>query len=95
MRLRGNLLTDWIGNIMINIITTLFRGTITEMVSDRVEVFVQQTLDKINESRHSASAGANSPVAVYEVLRAAMLSQGFQLPTQQQQQVLRDNNIGV
>lgn len=79
VRLRGNLLTDWIGNIMINIITTLFRNTVTQMVSDRVKVFVQDTLDDINASRQ-VGRQPGSDALMFEALRAAMAKQGIQLP---------------
>lgn len=78
VRLRGNLLTDWIGNIMIDIITALFRNTITEMVSERVKVFVQATLDEINAN---GIAGNHNSRVMFETLRAAMEKQfGIQLP---------------
>lgn len=88
VRLRGNLLTDWIGNIMINIITAVFKNTVTQMVSERVKVFVQETLDKINAanrasqaSRDGAGAGdALSKSQMFESLRVLMAKQGIQLP---------------
>lgn len=79
VRLRGNLLTDWIGNIMINIITTLFKSTITQIVSDRVKVFVQEALDKINAGNQFGQAGSKSEML--ESLRVLMAKQGIQLPT--------------
>lgn len=80
VRLRGNLLTDWIGNIMINIITTLFRTTVTQMVSDRVKVFVQDTLDDINAARQVSRQPGNDAQMMFEALRAAMAKKGIQLP---------------
>lgn len=78
VRLRGNLLTDWIGNIMINIITTLFKGTITQIVSDRVKIFVQEALDKINAGNQFGKADSKSDML--ESLRVLMAKQGIQLP---------------
>lgn len=87
VRLRGNLLTDWIGNIMINIITAVFKNTVTQMVSERVKVFVQETLDKINAanrasqaSRDGGAGDALSKSQMFESLRVLMAKQGIQLP---------------
>lgn len=83
VRLRGNLLTDWIGNIIIDIITALFRRSITEMVSERVKVFMQQALDEMNASRQGAATTASSNAnysPLYEVLREAMVKHGVQFP---------------
>lgn len=85
VRLSGNMLTDWIGNIMLDLITVVFKRSITEMVSDRVKVFMQQALDEMNASRQAA-AGQNRSTAghayspLYEVVRAAMVQHGIQLP---------------
>lgn len=68
---------------MIDIITVLFRTTVTQMVSDRVKVFMQQALDDMNASRHASSSSASSNAAyspVFEVLRTMMAKQGIQLP---------------
>lgn len=90
VRLRGNLLTDWIGNVMIDIITWLFKSTITDMVSERVKVFVQQTLDDINAGRFAASGatgassdpGYGAKLPLYEMVRMALAKEGIQLPEQ-------------
>lgn len=79
VRLKGNILTDWLGNIIIDIITTLFRTTVTEMVSDRVKVFVQATIDDINSSRLSRG-GVKSSEAMVEMLRSTLAKQGIKLP---------------
>lgn len=47
--LRGNILTDWIGNAMISVITTLFRTRITEYISGVLRNFMQQAIDEMNE----------------------------------------------
>lgn len=69
VRLRGNLLTDWIGNIIIDIITALFRRSITEMVSERVKVFMQQALDEMNASRQGAATTASSNANYFPIVR--------------------------
>lgn len=56
VNLRGNILTDWLGNVIIDIVTVLFRTTVTNVVSERVKGFVQEALDVINQNRFTSNS---------------------------------------
>jgi len=51
-KLHGNILTDWLSNALINTMTFIFRGLLTDVVSVNVKNNVQAIIDEINYSLH-------------------------------------------
>ncbi|GAB0089195.1 mite allergen Der f 7-like [Sergentomyia squamirostris] len=51
VRVRGNVLTDWLANVIIDIVIFFFQNTITNLVSDTLQEFIQLTIDEVNTNR--------------------------------------------
>ncbi|XP_055683050.1 uncharacterized protein LOC129789941 [Lutzomyia longipalpis] len=51
VRVRGNILTDWLANLTIEIIIFFFENTIVNFVSNTLHVFLQEAIDEVNASR--------------------------------------------
>ncbi|XP_055708964.1 uncharacterized protein LOC129805217 [Phlebotomus papatasi] len=51
VRVRGNILTDWLANLTIDLVIFFFENTIVQFVSDTLQQFIQETIDEINANR--------------------------------------------
>uniref|UniRef100_A0A1B0CSH8 Secreted protein n=1 Tax=Lutzomyia longipalpis TaxID=7200 RepID=A0A1B0CSH8_LUTLO len=51
VRVRGNILTDWLANLTIDIVIFFFENTIVNFVSNTLHVFLQEAIDEVNASR--------------------------------------------
>lgn len=48
VKVHGNTLIDWLANVIIKIVTTLFNSTIVKTVSGKIAAEIQEIIDKIN-----------------------------------------------
>lgn len=50
MKLTGHILTDWLGNSIINVVTTLFKNVIVKVIENNLKDVIQNKLDEINSN---------------------------------------------
>lgn len=48
IKVKGNILIDWMANVIIRIVTTLFKSTVTDYISNKIFELVEATIDDIN-----------------------------------------------
>ncbi|XP_059616551.1 uncharacterized protein LOC132261666 [Phlebotomus argentipes] len=56
VRVRGNILTDWLANVIIDIVIFFFENTVVNLVSETLQEFIQEVIDETNANRVRFSA---------------------------------------
>lgn len=74
VRMRGNILIDWLLNIVINVIAAVFRNTIMNVVSDGIRTFILDVIQTINSRSFSSVSEVESHLM-------QVMQQQFQMDT--------------
>jgi len=72
--LRGNILVDWLNNLIVSTVTALFRDRVTEFISFMIRDFVHATIDEMNRQRFAAT---NSHAEIQQMLQKVLALEGF------------------
>lgn len=74
LKVKGNILIDWMINIVMSIVTTLFKGTVVEYIADKVYLIMQDTIDTMNRAIKDFIYGDMVNKAVVEKIKTEFLN---------------------